>query len=81
MNLHHDGLHMVADTIAVKARATKEMQIVWVAGCGMVTIASTRKSWRRSNPPPDHTLVGAYKPSATCKDIREDLAERLKEIQ
>jgi hypothetical protein len=80
MNLIQSGAHEVADTLLVKMRASKEHHSLWVSPIGMVTMASLRKSWRRGSPPPDSDLVGTYTGTAKCKDIRDDLAERMREI-
>lgn len=80
MNLIENGIHEVADLTLIKARAASESVRLWVADNGMVTIARARKVWKRTPEPAGETLVGTYTPSAGNRRLREDLAERLKEL-
>ena len=81
MNLIEDGVHGVADHLLIKLRAIQRPLTMWVSPAGDVAIWPHDKSWRRSPPPPDATLVGTYTPRITCKAVRDDLGARLAEIR
>jgi hypothetical protein len=81
MNLIERGIHEVADALLETMRVSRMTHRLWVAPCGRVTLAQARNKWKRKREPPGEHLVGTYTATATNKAIRDDLAERLREIQ
>ena len=81
MNLIEQGPHHVADTLRVKLRVQWGVHALWVAPSGAVTIRRMGYVCKLKAAPPDRDLVGLYTRAARCDEIRDDLAERLLEIQ